>query len=188
MHYTELVIASTCVCCPVRWRIIELQVKSCSYFFRVFSNPQTLHNPLGSLRRGAKISTKLEPLFVADLLLFLANVNAFPLIARNDAGTLMEQEMVPTPSDWLLFKARLLKEGRVNRVSISPRGVITIPEIGGFEFYVMADYKVTPNAVFPKEGRPIVFINAGDLNADSEDDYDSYYLNGDRQALHVFPQ
>ena len=96
--------------------------------------------------------------------------------------------MVPTPSDWPLFKVRVLKESRVNRVSISPREVITIREIGGFEFYVMADYKITPNAVFAKEGRPIVFINAGDLNADSEDDYDSYYLNGDRRTLHAFPQ
>ena len=55
---------------------------------------------------------------------------------------------------------------------------------------MLADYTVTPNAVFAKEGRPIVFINAGDLNGDGEDedDYYSYYPNGDLQTLHVFPQ
>jgi len=85
-------------------------------------------------------------------------------------------------------KARVTKEGRVSRVSIDPRGVVTIRETAGYEFRVLADYTVTPNAVFAKEGRPIVFINAGDLNADSEDDYYSYYPNGDRQTLYVFPQ
>ncbi|MDA8671747.1 hypothetical protein N9M46_01670 [Gammaproteobacteria bacterium] len=119
---------------------------------------------------------------------FLANVNAVSLITRNDVGTLMEQEMVPAPSDWLLFKTRVLKEGRVSRVSIDPRGVITIRETAGYEFRVLADYAVIPNAVFSKEGRPIVFINAGDLNANGEDDYYSYYPNGDRQTLYVFPQ
>ena len=54
---------------------------------------------------------------------------------------------------------------------------------------MLADYTETPNAVFAKEGRPIVFINAGDLNGDDEDDYYySYYPNGDRQTLYVFPQ
>ena len=81
----------------------------------------------------------------------------------------------------------MLKKGGVNRVSMSPRGVITIRESRGFEFYVMADYEVTPNAAFAKGGRPIAFINAGDLNADGEDDYYSYYANGDRQVLYVFP-
>jgi hypothetical protein len=119
---------------------------------------------------------------------FLANVNAVSLITRNDVGALMEQEMVPAPSDWLLFKTRVLKEGRVSRVSIDPRGVITIRETAGYEFRVLADYAVIPNAVFSKEGRPIVFINAGDLNANGEDDYYSYYPNGDRQTLYVFPQ
>ena len=119
---------------------------------------------------------------------FLANVNAVSLITRNDVGALMEQEMVPAPSDWLLFKTRVLKEGRVSRVSIDPRGVITIHETAGYEFRVLADYAVIPNAVFSKEGRPIVFINAGDLNANGEDDYYSYYPNGDRQTLYVFPQ
>ena len=119
---------------------------------------------------------------------FLANVNAVSLITRNDVGALMEQEMVPAPSDWLLFKTRVLKEGRVSRVSIDPRGVITIRETAGYEFRVLADYAVIPNAVFAKEGRPIVFINAGDLNGDDEDDYYSYYPNGDRQTLYVFPQ
>lgn len=119
---------------------------------------------------------------------FIANVNAVSLITRSEDGTLMEQEMVPSPSDWLLFKARVLTEGRVSRVSIDPRGVITIRETAGYEFKVLADYAVTPNAVFAKEGRPIVFINAGDLNADGEDDYYSYYPNGDRQTLYVFPQ
>lgn len=119
---------------------------------------------------------------------FLANVNAVSLITRNDVGALMEQEMVPAPSDWLLFKTRVLKEGRVSRVSIDPRGVITIRETAGYEFRVLANYAVIPNAVFSKEGRPIVFINAGDLNANGEDDYYSYYPNGDRQTLYVFPQ
>ena len=119
---------------------------------------------------------------------FLANVNAVSLITRNDVGALMEQEMVPAPSDWLLFKTRVLKEGRVSRVSIDPHGVITIRETAGYEFRVLADYAVIPNAVFSKEGRPIVFINAGDLNANGEDDYYSYYPNGDRQTLYVFPQ
>jgi hypothetical protein len=119
---------------------------------------------------------------------FLANVNAVSLITRNDVGALMEQEMVPAPSDWLLFKTRVLKEGRVSRVSIDPRGAITIRETAGYEFRVLADYAVIPNAVFSKEGRPIVFINAGDLNANGEDDYYSYYPNGDRQTLYVFPQ
>ena len=117
---------------------------------------------------------------------FLANVNAVSLITRNDVGALMEQEMVPAPSDWLLFKTRVLKEGRVSRVSIDPRGVITIRETAGYEFRVLADYAVIPNAVFSKEGRPIAFINAGDLNANGEDDYYSYYPNGDRQTLYVF--
>jgi hypothetical protein len=119
---------------------------------------------------------------------FLANVNAVSLITRNDVGALMEQEMVPARSDWLLFKTRVLKEGRVSRVSIDPRGVITIRETAGYEFRVLAGYAVIPNAVFSKEGRPIVFINAGDLNANGEDDYYSYYPNGDRQTLYVFPQ
>ncbi|KRP35650.1 MAG: hypothetical protein ABS26_11495 [OM182 bacterium BACL3 MAG-120531-bin86] len=73
-------------------------------------------------------------------------------------------------------------------MSIDPRGVITIRETAGYEFRVLADYAVIPNAVFSKEGRPIVFINAGDLNANGEDDYYSYYPNGDRQTLYVFPQ
>ena len=53
---------------------------------------------------------------------------------------------------------------------------------------MLADYTVTPNAVFAKEGRPIVFITAGDLNGDGEDDYYSDYPNGDLQTLYVFPQ
>jgi len=96
--------------------------------------------------------------------------------------------MVPSPSDWLQFKTRVLKEGRVSRVSIDPRGVITVRETAGYEFRVLADYAVIPNAVFAKDGRPIVFINAGDLHADGEDDYYSYYPNGSRQTLYVFPQ
>jgi len=119
---------------------------------------------------------------------FLANIDAVSLITRNDSGVLMEQEMVPSPSYWLQFKTRVLKEGRVSRVSIDPRGVITVRETAGYEFRVLADYAVIPNAVFAKEGRPIVFINAGDLNADGEDDYYSYYPNGSRQTLYVFPQ
>ena len=132
--------------------------------------------------------TERELGFFTYLSPFLANVNAVSLITRNDVGALMEQEMVPAPSDWLLFKTRVLKEGRVSRVSIDPRGVITIRETAGYEFRVLADYAVIPNAVFSKEGRPIVFINAGDLNANGEDDYYSYYPNGDRQTLYVFPQ
>ena len=53
---------------------------------------------------------------------------------------------------------------------------------------MLATHMVTSNAVFAKEGRPIVFINAGDLNGDGEDDYYSYYPNGDLQTLYVFPQ
>ena len=42
--------------------------------------------------------------------------------------------------------------------------------------------------MFAKEGREIVFIEAGDLNDDGELDYYSYYANGDRQTIYVFPQ
>ena len=118
---------------------------------------------------------------------FLGNVNAVSLITRSEDGTLMEQEMVPTPRDWLQFKARAGQEKRSSRVSINPRGLITVREAGGKEFHALADYEVTPNAVFAKEGRPIVFINMGDLNGDGEPDYHSYYANGDRQTIYVLP-
>jgi hypothetical protein len=118
---------------------------------------------------------------------FLANVNAVSLITRSEDGTLMEQEMVPTPRDWLQFKARVGQEKRSSRVSINPRGLITVREAGGKEFHALADYEVTPNAAFAKEGRPIVFINVGDLNGDGEPDYHSYYANGDRQTIYVLP-
>ena len=95
--------------------------------------------------------------------------------------------MVPTPRDWLQFKARVGQEKRSSRVSINPRGLITVREAGGKEFHALADYEVTPNAVFAKEGRPIVFINMGDLNGDGEPDYHSYYANGDRQTIYVLP-
>ena len=53
--------------------------------------------------------------------------------------------------------------------------------------FKLADYEVTPNAAFAKEGRPIVFINVGDLNGDGEPDYHSYYANGDRQTIYILP-
>ena len=119
---------------------------------------------------------------------WLANVGAASLITRSEAGALMEQALVPTPADWPAFKARVKSERSVSSVSISPQGVITIKEYGRETFSVLADYRVTPNAVAASASRPIVFINAGDANGDGEDDYYSYYPNGDRQLLYVFPR
>jgi hypothetical protein len=45
-----------------------------------------------------------------------------------------------------------------------------------------------PNAAIPSENRPIVFINAGDLNGDGEVDYYAYYPNGDRQTIYIVPR
>jgi hypothetical protein len=118
---------------------------------------------------------------------WLANLEQVSLITQTDAGTILEQELVPVPKDWFELKAQLLANPEVGYVRIDSYGVITI-KYRGEEFNLLASYNITPNAVFAKEGREIVFIEAGDLNDDGELDYYSYYANGDRQTIYVFPQ
>ena len=118
---------------------------------------------------------------------WLANLEQVSLITQTDAGTILEQELVPVPKDWFELKAQLLANPEVGYVRIDSYGVITI-KYRGEEFNLLASYDITPNAVFAKEGREIVFIEAGDLNDDGELDYYSYYPNGDRQTIYVFPQ
>ena len=117
----------------------------------------------------------------------LRNLMLVSFVSRNEAGELMEQTMSPVPKDWFRFKERLLREPDVDSIKISSLGLITV--VYKKELWqLMASYDILPNAAIPSENRPIVFINAGDLNGDGEVDYYAYYPNGDRQTIYIVPR
>ena len=117
----------------------------------------------------------------------LRNLMLVSFVSRNEAGELMEQTMSPVPKDWFRFKERLLREPDVDSIKISSLGLITV--VYKKELWqLMASYDILPNAAIPSENRPIVFINAGDLNDDGEVDYYAYYPNGDRQTIYIVPR
>lgn len=117
---------------------------------------------------------------------WLANVEQVSFISENAAGEIMEQEMVPVPSDWLALKQRLLDELGVSFARISSAGVVSVGYYGR-TVQLLAAYEVDPNKAAANDNRNLVFVEAGDLNDDGEVDYYSYYPNGDRQVIFVFP-
>lgn len=118
---------------------------------------------------------------------WLKNLQQVSIITENSKGDLLEQELVPVPKNWFELKGQLLAHSEVRYVRIDSTGVVTLG-YRGEEFRLLAAYDVAPNVVFAKEDREIVFREAGDLNGDGEMDYYSFYANGDRQALYVFPR
>jgi hypothetical protein len=117
---------------------------------------------------------------------WLANVEQVSFISENAAGEIMEQEMVPVPRDWFALKQRLQDEPGVSFARISSAGVISVGYYGR-TVQLLTAYEVDPNKATANDNRDIVFVEAGDLNDDGELDYYSYYPNGDRQVIYVFP-
>ena len=59
--------------------------------------------------------------------------------------------------------------------------------VGGPHLLAQPRLFVLGAGVTANDNRDIVFVEAGDLNDDGEVDYYSYYPNGDRQVIYVFP-
>lgn len=117
---------------------------------------------------------------------WLKNLEQVSIISENSEGIIMEQELVPVPRDWLALKARLLAEPGVSSARIDSYGVISVVYRGQV-VRLLASYESLPNKAPASDNRGIVFVAAGDLNGDGEVDYYSYYPNGERQTIYVFP-
>jgi len=73
--------------------------------------PRYVGRPGLSARKLPSAPTKRTLGFYSYPSPWLANLGAVSLITENEAGVQLEQELVPTPNDWLVFKARVIKEG-----------------------------------------------------------------------------
>lgn len=117
-----------------------------------------------------------------------ANVQGYSLIFEDTDGTLMEQELVPTPVDWPLLSASLLAYPSVSAISIGVDGEIEAVVDGGVlrgrtAFLVHRAEAGGGTSWPPRVGLYYV----GDLNGDGFGDYEMYYPGGQVQALYVYP-
>ncbi|MEX0739341.1 MAG: choice-of-anchor D domain-containing protein [Pseudohongiella sp.] len=107
-------------------------------------------------------------------------------VFTGEDGTLMQQDLMPTPADWSALQGALLGLGGVTAVSIDTRGVIQV-SIDGVVLRGAMDYTVV-RAAADGNADALVLDTVGDLTGNGVDDYRVTYANGDKQYLFVYEQ
>lgn len=98
-------------------------------------------------------------------------------------GSVMQQDLVPTPVDWQMLKTTLLNLPGVTAASLDTRGTIQV-SIDGVTLRGVMDYTVTRGGQGNVEGLALDLV--GDLSGNGMDDYRVTYANGDQQLLFVY--
>jgi hypothetical protein len=118
----------------------------------------------------------------------LEDEQGLSLIFRDTNGSLLEQDLVPVPADWLALQATLAGTPGLAGVSIDSQGVISA-QSRGTTIRGRVTFRVNRSDITTDDADAGVLLLPGtDLNDDGTDDYQLLYPNGDVQGLLIYPQ
>ncbi|MEX2333065.1 MAG: GLUG motif-containing protein, partial [Pseudohongiella sp.] len=108
------------------------------------------------------------------------------MVFRDEDGNLMQQDLVPVPSDWQSLKSNLTSIEGLSEVRIDTQGIISV-SVDGQPVRGQMQYEVTQGGFdddVPAEGS--VMISAGDVNGDGTEDFRVVYADGSSQLMLIF--
>lgn len=115
-----------------------------------------------------------------------ANTASVALVYENESGKLMQQSIVPIPSDWMALKSTLNNTQGVENLHIGSDGIIQLT-VNGMPVAAMAEYNVTKSSASESLPNAVQITDAGDINGDGIGDFVMTYPNGDVQGLYILP-
>lgn len=114
----------------------------------------------------------------------LPNATSLVLVFEDEAGKLLEQELVPVPADWFALKGYLEQLPGARNVRIDAQGIVSVT-LNGATIRGRVGYDVGTGAADTTAG--LVLKSTGDINGDRTGDYLLHYPNGDVQHLLIYP-